>query len=434
MKILHYSLGFPPYRSGGMTTFCIDLMEEQIKNNYQVALLWPGRMSFFSKNIEICKTINIDSQILSFEIINPLPVSYDEGIDKINNFIDFKEHKCYLKLLQEFKPDVIHLHTFMGLHKSFLDYAKMLKIKIVFTTHDFFPICPRVTFIKDNKICDCVNNCNECNGTALSINKIRLLQSKAYRDLKESKFVKEIRKNHRENFFSCKEIAVKNNQDYSKLKSYYEAMFKLIDMIHYNSTFTKSIYEQVFKLPNSVVIPITHKNINNNKQEKDYTHNFLKIRFMGTKSSFKGFDLLKEACNRLYKENFPFCLDVHFIENEKYIISNKKYSYSDLNSIFFNTDILIVPSICEIFNYTVLEALSFGCPVIVSDTTGAKDIICDGCGIIINNITSEKLYETLKKIDRVQLNKMNQNIIDKQKIMMIEEMQNKIQKECYERR
>ena len=55
MKILHYSLGFPPYRSGGMTTFCIDLMEEQIKNNYQVALLWPGRMSFFSKNIEICK-------------------------------------------------------------------------------------------------------------------------------------------------------------------------------------------------------------------------------------------------------------------------------------------------------------------------------------------------------------------------------------------
>ena len=42
MKILHYSLGFPPYRSGGLTKFCMDLMEQQIKDGHEVALLWPG--------------------------------------------------------------------------------------------------------------------------------------------------------------------------------------------------------------------------------------------------------------------------------------------------------------------------------------------------------------------------------------------------------
>ena len=31
MKILHYSLGFPPYRSGGLTKFSMDLMREQIR-------------------------------------------------------------------------------------------------------------------------------------------------------------------------------------------------------------------------------------------------------------------------------------------------------------------------------------------------------------------------------------------------------------------
>ena len=31
MKILHYALGFPPYRSGGLTKMCIDLMVQQAK-------------------------------------------------------------------------------------------------------------------------------------------------------------------------------------------------------------------------------------------------------------------------------------------------------------------------------------------------------------------------------------------------------------------
>ena len=29
MVIMHYFLGFPPYRSGGLTKYCMDLMEEQ---------------------------------------------------------------------------------------------------------------------------------------------------------------------------------------------------------------------------------------------------------------------------------------------------------------------------------------------------------------------------------------------------------------------
>ena len=42
MKILHYSLGFPPYRTGGLTKFNYDLMIEQVKEGNDVALLWPG--------------------------------------------------------------------------------------------------------------------------------------------------------------------------------------------------------------------------------------------------------------------------------------------------------------------------------------------------------------------------------------------------------
>ena len=47
MRILHYFLGFPPYRSGGLTKFAYDLMVSQAKNNDDVFALWPGRLNSF---------------------------------------------------------------------------------------------------------------------------------------------------------------------------------------------------------------------------------------------------------------------------------------------------------------------------------------------------------------------------------------------------
>ena len=50
MRILHYSLGFPPYRTGGLTKFTMDLMRQQVKDGHIVTLLWPGEMHFIGKN------------------------------------------------------------------------------------------------------------------------------------------------------------------------------------------------------------------------------------------------------------------------------------------------------------------------------------------------------------------------------------------------
>ena len=49
MKILHYSLGFPPDRRGGLTKYCIDLMVTQRKLEHDVAMLWPGDMGILVK-------------------------------------------------------------------------------------------------------------------------------------------------------------------------------------------------------------------------------------------------------------------------------------------------------------------------------------------------------------------------------------------------
>lgn len=135
MKILHYALGFPPYRSGGLTKLCIDLMVQQAKEGHTVAMLWPGQMGFVNQKVAIKKHKNVrisGQNILSFEVINPLPVPFDEGIADIAAFTKNVEVGAYKRLLNNFQPDVIHVHTLMGLHKSFLVTAKDKKIRLVY--------------------------------------------------------------------------------------------------------------------------------------------------------------------------------------------------------------------------------------------------------------------------------------------------------------
>ena len=86
-----------------------------------------------------------------------------------------------------------------------------------------------------------------------------------------------------------------------------------------------------------------------------------------------------------------------------------RYSYDELEAIMDETDLLICPSVWyETFGYTVWAALSFGVPVLVSDTVGAKDIIPDDCGKIFTD--KEDLKNIIKSLKTSELLSWNENI------------------------
>lgn len=444
MRILHYALGFPPYRSGGLTKFCVDLMVQQAIDGHKVAMLWPGRMRVINKtnkvskkNILCIKGYNIES----YEIVNPLPVPLDEGIADMLEFMRYGDEETYDNFLNEYKPDVIHVHTLMGLHKSFLNVAKKKKIKLVFTAHDFFPICPKVTMFRHGRVCSSAMDCKECaqcNTTALSLNKIRILQSNIYLKLKESVIIRKIRKMHRDEYFSDMEnsrVKVDGCADfYKKLREYYYSLLKIMDVIHYNSTITKYVYELFFELPNSCVINITHADIKDHRKIKKFDNSCLNIRYLGPQNGAKGYFILKEALDDLWKKRKDFCLNVHFmpINSSPYIKVNERYTYNELEKILDETDLLIAPSLWfETFGFTVLEALSYGVPVIISENVGAKDVLVKGGGIVIKNISSEKICDEIQNITIKKLKKMNQEIVENQKILGIDELEEMLEKKCY---
>ena len=136
----------------------------------------------------------------------------------------------------------------------------------------------------------------------------------------------------------------------------------------------------------------------------------------------------------MWSKKQNFCLDVHFtpIEMSPYIKSHDRYTYDELENIFDETDVLVAPSIWyETFGFTVLEALSYGVPVIISGNVGAKDILTDGAGIVIENIDAPKIFTTLQNITPDKLRAMNEIIVDKQMIMQIKDMSRQIEMSCY---
>ena len=87
-----------------------------------------------------------------------------------------------------------------------------------------------------------------------------------------------------------------------------------------------------------------------------------------------------------------------------------------------NIDMVIVPSVWhETFGFTVLEALSYGVPVLVSENVGAKDLIVQEKNGLVTKLEKHELEASIEKIlqNPQILVKMNKYIVENQNIKTI---------------
>lgn len=396
MKILHYFLGFPPYRSGGLTKYACDLMQAQAQRGDTVMALWPGRMGFLSKKVSI-RHRGAEGAVESYELCNPLPVPLDEGILSPAAFMQSCDMTIFTGFLQQLHPDAIHIHTLMGLYREFVLAAKALGIRTVFTSHDYFGLCPKVTMFHSGKPCagnaDC-SECPQCNLGALSLTKIRLLQSSAYRTLKDSPLMRTLRKQHRQAFFEDSaepatpaEAPAATAADYCQLRSYYISILSDIDTIHFNSSVAQQVYSRFLTPKDGRNVSITHKDIADHRSQPATTGEKLRLLYLAPAKPFKGYTIIRQALDQLWnsgKRDFVLKLFGPVHNPAPYMqVLEEPFRYEKLGDLFAEADALLAPSVWyETFGFTVLEALSFGTPVIVSSNLGAKDIIGNG-GIIV---------------------------------------------------
>lgn len=377
MRILHYTIGFAPERTGGLVGYATDLMEEQVKQGHEVYALYPANQFCFGKEIEVRKAKNF-GEIKRYKLINSLPLALFGGIASPSDFMQTCDSSRYLNFLKELKPDVVHIHSLIGLHKEFLEATKELNIKTVYTTHDYYGLAPLPSFYYNGKSFDESNDnlaWNIMSADALSTKKLRVFQLSFYPIIR--KWMKKMNRNPKHRPYQDLS-SIEESVDYSELKNYYIDMFSLLDTFHFNSSLARSIFEKnlPFEL-NGKVISITSKTIKRHNIEKK-TRNKKVVAFIGPDEEYKGYFDFLNYVSTIDLNRFEVVTYGH-VPNQfapKYVKQKGRFLQSELGSVYKNIDILIVPSKWkETFGLVVLEALSYGVTVYVSKNIGAKDLL-----------------------------------------------------------
>lgn len=207
-----------------------------------------------------------------------------------------------------------------------------------------------------------------------------------------------------------------NNYD-SLLKRYYE-MLEMFDCIHFNSSVTESVYKTYIGECNSKIVSITHSDIKDHRIYRRYKNEVLHLIFIGNTSTYKGFPLLLKVLQELMDEGYVnWKLDAwgsNGVSSLPNITFRGSFSSEELANVFHTDGVLVVPSVWnETFSLITLEALSFGIPVLVSSTVGAKDVVKEYDDSFVFQNRGE-LKNILKKLltDKQKLREFNTKIME----------------------
>lgn len=425
MKILHYLFGLPPVRTGGLPKYALDLMQEQKKMGHEILMIIPG--PFKGKEIDnvSIREWNAWNGIPCYRIINPIYIPNAYGINIPEAFMPKVSGTVYKEWLKQIKPDVIHVHSLLGIHQEFFCAAKEEKIPMIYTTHDYYGLCPKIGFLKEGQNCKSQDwgECVGCCQNAYGLKRLRLEHSDIYRKYCESKYLmsivhgnilkqlKQRLKLSGKNGTDAREIQEDVNvvisevqkYEYRKLQQYYLDIFNMIDYYHFNSEQTKEIYEYILGKKNGQVVPVMNKEISDCRQKKNYGKT-LRIGYLGNQMLMKGYDYLIQELENVYMSGRKdFYLNTYLVENNyqrPYIRNHKPFPAGQQEEIYKEMDVLVVPSLWkETFGMVVLEALSYGVPVLVSEHVGAKMLVnmYEGCGKEFS-IKKGKLTQIIKEI------------------------------------
>lgn len=115
-----------------------------------------------------------------------------------------------------------------------------------------------------------------------------------------------------------------------------------------------------------------------------------------------GKGVLKEKLNEMLKETKNVDV-IDFIPHE------------EMSGIYSDADLFIVPSNIEVLNYSVIEAMACGLPVLASDVGGMKELINEKVGFLLPKNDMKTWIEKIKAFYFKQISLNKKEIIDHSK-------------------
>lgn len=285
----------------------------------------------------------------------------------------FEAKKKIMKVIDDFKPDVVHMNNInFQLTPSIIYGIKKKGVALVQTVHDYQMICPNHLLYNFDKNCPCEKcvkgshiNCikNKCIHGSFVKSLLGVIEAKLYSFLKAYKKV---------DLFICPSNFLEN---------------KLLLSRDYYKGKTKTIHNFIDK----------EKFSNAHNKTDSY------IVFVGRLSKEKGIENILETAKLLPEYNFVVAGSGPDEDILKGIPNIKLAGFltgEELIKLMGNAKALLLPSVCyENCPLSILEAHCMGVPVVTMNSGGMAELVKDGItGALVNEPTPEGIAVKLKEI------------------------------------
>ncbi len=335
IKILFVAHNFPPNWFGGVENYLKSFVTALSQyGDYEVSILYPEvHESYKEVDIELIPASGFNVFRMRHNISFPVLVDQYKEIFK----------QVFQRFFYRYHFDIIHFHHLMNYPNNLVKIAKDSGAEIFFTIHDFWFFCPKVHLFNEKKKEVCKGNKSAAECAECLLGKDPVL------------------------------IDILN-----KRKIETAEMFKSIDYISVPSQFVKrklieyGIPNEIHVHPLGIKDKITHLPIQKKNHSGPITLGYLgsishiknivpATRWFSEISTTMKFKIWGNGHAELIREIKEIAQSN---ENIEYMGS---YSPDDLERIFSQVDILLIPSFVETFSIVLREALMYKIPALLSD-------------------------------------------------------------------
>lgn len=411
MKILFISED--PEISRGIPIYSVPLANELAKMGNDIWYLYSGtyldkysifpRIKFWkAKDINYLELRNLT---MPFNFTSPIKDVYNKHSEEL-----------ILRSIKKINPEMIHVHSMIGLSSNILLKLQLFGYLIVNTFHEYWFLCQRRVLIdKNGAPCEgpSPSRCNLCTNQ-LSLHK-QILKGYIKKINKRllNKFV-EYRRSHSEVAKFSPQLPGSNIDRYFEYFIREKININVLNRLDLNlavSNFVKKVFNKYGVLNSKMAVNHIGTTAPLTITPRGKVENLDKFVFgyIGGLSEIKGIHLAIDAFRQIHDNNLKFIIYGGGGSFYQKLLREKadprvefkgKYNYSNLSNILANMDCIVIPPICfDTSPQTIFEAFSAKKPVVASRIGGIPDFIThEKNGLLFEPQNIEDLEAQMRRI------------------------------------
>tara|TARA_Y100001968_G_C19376801_1_gene728101 strand:- start:154 stop:1470 length:1317 start_codon:yes stop_codon:yes gene_type:complete len=398
IRYLHLSNDLYPIVTGGTELFIHELIKCQLKDQDQYEIIWAAHKSSHSSKDHFPEANLTSNQRLLPAIV------HGNRIERFST--KAKDITGFISLLEDFRPDVVHFHSFST--RCGLNHAHAVKesgAKLVLTMHAPVCSCMGNLLYANDRICNGVLNNQRCTYFRLkSIGIPRFISMLI--SMQNGWPLKAISKGNLSKILTSRQLTTSLHNSWLEIA-------EMADHIHVLASWSqRMLLNQGLNKEKIHLIRTAGPETLPPKIRLPMNDGVLRLVYWGRCNPEKGIHLLVDAICSLPRGT-PIQLDLYgpYWDNKyaKKLLSRIKdddrfnmlgtFPKDQLLPKLQNYDLAVIPSIwMETGPLTVLEAFASGLPVAGSDLGGIRELIRDVPGCFLVQLKSKNWLDLFKRI------------------------------------